>query len=68
MTATYRVRRVSVVPDQVDVISDELRKFSRDFALVLTSGDIGPTHDDVTYAHLSRRGPRFDFGSQSKFQ
>ena len=49
MTATYRVRRVTVIPDKVDVIADELRKFSRDFSLVLTSGGIGPTHDDVTY-------------------
>ena len=49
MTASYRVKRVSVVPDQVDVIFDELRKFSRNFSLVLTSGGIGPTNDDVTY-------------------
>ena len=38
-----------MIPDKVDVIADELRKFSRDFSLVLTSGGIGPTHDDVTY-------------------
>ena len=44
-----RVKRVSVVPDQIDVIAAELRKFSREFRLVLTSGGIGPTHDDVTY-------------------
>ena len=49
MTATYRVRRVTVIPDKVDVIAEELRKFSRDFSLVLTSGGIGPTYDNVTY-------------------
>ncbi len=38
-----------MIPDQVEVISDELRRFSSAFDLVLTSGGIGPTHDDVTY-------------------
>ena len=40
--------RVVVVPDSVDEIVDELRRMAMGFDVVITSGGIGPTHDDVT--------------------
>jgi molybdenum cofactor synthesis domain-containing protein len=42
------VRRVAVVPDEVDAIRDEVRRSSGEFDHVFTSGGVGPTHDDVT--------------------
>ena len=31
-----------------------MKKFSNNFDLVLTSGGIGPTHDDVTFEGVAR--------------
>jgi molybdenum cofactor synthesis domain-containing protein len=42
------VARVHVIPDVVQEIAAEVRTFSRAFDYVLSSGGVGPTHDDVT--------------------
>ena len=42
------VKQISVVGDSLESISKEVRLFSKQFDYVLTSGGIGPTHDDVT--------------------
>ncbi len=42
------VPRVHVIPDVVAEIARDVREFSRAFDYVLTSGGVGPTHDDVT--------------------
>lgn len=44
-----KLKRVSVIPDVVKVISKEIQKFSKDYDVVVTSGGIGITHDDLTY-------------------
>lgn len=42
------LQRLVVVPDDLEVISEELRLCTRRHDLVFTTGGIGPTHDDIT--------------------
>ncbi|XP_065515963.1 FAD synthase isoform X2 [Lathamus discolor] len=49
-----RVARISVVPDDVEAIAGEVAAFAARFTFVLTSGGIGPTHDDVTFEAVAR--------------
>ncbi|XP_063001677.1 FAD synthase [Elgaria multicarinata webbii] len=48
------VAKISVVPDEVGAIADEISSFARSFTYVLTSGGIGPTHDDVTFEAVAQ--------------
>ncbi|XP_059573979.1 FAD synthase [Alligator mississippiensis] len=49
-----KVERISVVPDDVDAIAGEITSFAARFTYVLTSGGIGPTHDDVTFEAVAQ--------------
>ena len=42
------VERVHTIPDEIDIIADEVARFASDFTYVITTGGVGPTHDDVT--------------------
>ncbi|KOC62597.1 FAD synthase [Habropoda laboriosa] len=44
-----KVEKISIVPDNLEVIANEMRDFSKRFNYIFTSGGIGPTHDDITY-------------------
>eukprot|EP00908_Phaeocystis_cordata_P005639 Transcript_16138.p1 GENE.Transcript_16138~~Transcript_16138.p1 ORF type:complete len:597 (+),score=270.45 Transcript_16138:78-1793(+) len=46
--AGVRLRRVVVVTDELDEIARELRALSDTYDVVISSGGVGPTHDDVT--------------------
>ncbi|MEW5850142.1 MAG: molybdopterin-binding protein [Myxococcota bacterium] len=43
------LRRIQVIPDEVDIIAAVVAEESARSHAVFTSGGIGPTHDDVTY-------------------
>ena len=48
------VRRITVIPDEIELIAREVATFSRDHDVVFTSGGVGPTHDDVTIEGVAR--------------
>ena len=48
------VERVHVIPDEIECIAEEVSRFSKAFRYVLTTGGVGPTHDDVTMEGVAR--------------
>jgi molybdenum cofactor synthesis domain-containing protein len=42
------VERIVTIPDEIVTIAREVREMSEAYDVVLTSGGIGPTHDDLT--------------------
>src|SRR5207244_12576174 len=49
-----RLKRVATIPDEIDVIAEEVRALSKSHDWVFTSGGVGPTHDDVTVEGVAR--------------
>ncbi|MCB9791804.1 MAG: competence/damage-inducible protein A [Alphaproteobacteria bacterium] len=43
-----RLGRLLVIPDELPVLAEEIRRASEAFDIVITTGGVGPTHDDVT--------------------
>jgi molybdenum cofactor synthesis domain-containing protein len=61
------VRKISVIPDELNLISAEVREFSNSYDYVFTTGGVGPTHDDLTmdgiaaaFGHAIRRHPELE--------
>src|SRR2546428_4872982 len=48
------VRKIAIIPDDVDVIAAEVAAAHRAWDVVFTSGGVGPTHDDVTIEGVAR--------------
>lgn len=47
------VQRITVIPDIQEVISREVALLSPQYTHVITSGGIGPTHDDITFESIA---------------
>lgn len=47
------LRRLEVIPDDHDAIATTVRRLSSTHDIVITSGGIGPTHDDITYESIA---------------
>jgi len=48
------LKRVAVIPDELDVIAHEVRSCHETYDVVFTSGGGGPTHDDITMEGIAR--------------
>ncbi|OBT88667.1 hypothetical protein VE02_03207 [Pseudogymnoascus sp. 03VT05] len=47
------LQRIETIPDDADTIAESARRLSAAYDFVITSGGIGPTHDDITYSSLA---------------
>ncbi|MBI3805705.1 MAG: hypothetical protein HY282_18290 [Nitrospirae bacterium] len=48
------VQRITVIPDQIDLIGEEIASARKKYDLIFTSGGVGPTHDDVTMEGIAK--------------
>ncbi|KAL9595508.1 MAG: hypothetical protein Q9219_006406 [cf. Caloplaca sp. 3 TL-2023] len=49
-----QLKRVEVIGDDEAEIGEATRRMSENYDFVVTSGGIGPTHDDITYESISK--------------
>src|SRR5258708_18867743 len=49
------VQKISTIPDEIELIGQEVAGFAKRFDWVFTSGGVGPTHDDVTIDRIAHR-------------
>ncbi|KAK0712232.1 MoaB/Mog domain-containing protein [Apiosordaria backusii] len=48
------LQRIDIIPDVEDDIIEAVRRLSHNYDIVVTSGGIGPTHDDITYESIAK--------------
>src|SRR5215471_3219833 len=48
------LRRILVIPDEVDAIAEAVHAYQPVYDVLFTSGGVGPTHDDVTMEGIAR--------------
>lgn len=47
------MQRITVIPDVQELIASEVALLSPQYTHLITSGGIGPTHDDVTFESIA---------------
>lgn len=47
------VQRITVIPDIHEVIAKEVVVLSSQYTHLITSGGVGPTHDDITFESIA---------------
>ncbi|KAF5096270.1 hypothetical protein D0Z00_002830 [Geotrichum galactomycetum] len=48
------VKHIAVVPDEESEIVETIQRLAARYDFIVTSGGIGPTHDDITYESLAK--------------
>lgn len=48
------VKHIAVVPDEESDIVETIQRMASRYDFIVTSGGIGPTHDDITYESLAK--------------
>ncbi len=48
------LKRIAVIPDDLDAIAEEVAYCAKRYDFVVTSGGVGPTHDDLTMEGVAR--------------
>ncbi|KAA8627730.1 CinA nucleotide-utilizing enzyme related to molybdopterin-biosynthesis enzyme MoeA [Pyrenophora tritici-repentis] len=48
------LRRIEVIADDEGEIVEAVQRMSKNYDMVVTSGGIGPTHDDITYQSIAK--------------
>ncbi|KAL8918135.1 MAG: hypothetical protein Q9172_005538 [Xanthocarpia lactea] len=48
------LKRIEVIGDDAEEIGEAARRMSEKYDFVVTSGGIGPTHDDITYESIAK--------------
>lgn len=52
--SSQSLQRIDIIPDVEDDIIEAVRRLSHNYDIVVTSGGIGPTHDDITYESIAK--------------
>ena len=48
------MKRIVILPDEIDEIAAEVRVLCSGFTYVFTCGGVGPTHDDITFEAIAK--------------
>ena len=48
------MKRIVILPDDIDEIAAEVRVLCSGFTYVFTCGGVGPTHDDITFEAIAK--------------
>ncbi len=65
------LKRVKIIPDSLDVILENFKAFSARFDITITTGGLGPTHDDLTIDALCNFlncNSRYDSNAKKKLE
>ncbi|GAA6048167.1 hypothetical protein JCM3770_003693 [Rhodotorula araucariae] len=61
------LKRIEVIADDEDEIIEAVTRMHANYDLVITSGGIGPTHDDITYASIAKAfGVELEYNEETK--
>ena len=61
-----RIEEVRIVPDIEKTIINSVLALSKNFNYVLTTGGIGPTHDDITAKSISKAfNKKYSYNSEA---